>query len=187
MPIKTDSQLIGDYLKGDGGSLEILISLHLGSVYRFVYRYAITREDADDITQEVFVKVWRNLKKFKQNKNFRAWLFTIAKNTAIDWRKKKAATPFSVFAREDGENIFTDSLPDAAIAADILFDKKESAEKINLVLSQLSPKNKRVLSLYSKDQLNFREISEKIGEPLNTVKSRYRRGLDLVKKLMARA
>jgi len=185
MQEKTDQQLITDYLKGDAESLEILIGRHLNSVYRFASRYAASREDADDITQEIFVKVWRNLKKFKQDKNFRAWLFTIAKNNALDWQKKKKAVPFSAFETEDGENIFIDNLRGDCASADELFEQKKSAEKINSALERLSPKYKAVISLYSKNQLNFREISEKLGEPIDTVKSRYRRGLVLMRRLLA--
>jgi RNA polymerase sigma-70 factor (ECF subfamily) len=186
MQEKTDQQLIADYLKGDAESLEILIGRHLNSVYRFASRYAASREDTDDITQEIFVKVWRNLKKFKQDKNFRAWLFTIAKNSALDWQKKKRTVPFSAFETEDGENIFVDNLPGTDPSADRLLEQKESAEKVNSALNSLSPKYKIVISLYSKERLNFREISEKLGEPINTIKSRYRRGLALMRKLLAK-
>mgnify|MGYP001592956065 CR=1 FL=1 len=170
---------------GDDKLFEALVARHLGSVYRYAYRYAVTGDDAEDITQEVFIKVWRNIKKFKQDKNFRVWLFTIAKNTAIDWKKKKEAVLFSIFEREDGENTFVDNLLDVSASADKLFEQKESAEKINSAIDSLSSKYKTVVSLYSKEQLNFREISEKLGESVNTIKSRCRRGLILMKKLLA--
>ena len=85
----SDEQLINNYLKGDEKSLEILIHRYLKPIYNFVYRYVNNKQEAEDVTQEVFVKTWRNLKKFKRNKSFKTWIFSIAKNTAIDSFKKK--------------------------------------------------------------------------------------------------
>ncbi len=91
----SDQKLIANYLAGDEKSLEILINRYLRPIYSFVYRHVGNGEVAEDITQEVFVKVWRNLKKFDQNKSFKTWIFTIAKNTSFDFFKKKKAIPFS--------------------------------------------------------------------------------------------
>ncbi|MBI4159946.1 sigma-70 family RNA polymerase sigma factor [Candidatus Wolfebacteria bacterium] len=70
-------------------SLELLIRRYLKPIYGFTYRYVGAGQDTEDVTQETFVKVWRNLKKFDQNKSFKTWIFSIAKNTAIDFLKKK--------------------------------------------------------------------------------------------------
>lgn len=87
MPIENqdDNQLIAEYLQGREQALEILINKYLGQIYGFVYRLVGKPEEAEDITQEVFVKVWRSLKKFDKEKSFKPWLFKIAKNTAMDF------------------------------------------------------------------------------------------------------
>ena len=92
---RSDEQLVWDYLKSDEKSLELLIRRYLKPIYSFVYRYVGKAHDADDVTQDVFVKVWRNLKKFDREKSFKTWIFAIAKNTAFDHLKKKKAIPFS--------------------------------------------------------------------------------------------
>src|SRR3989338_146778 len=94
---RSDQQLIADYLTGDEKSLKILYGRYLKPIYSFVYRYVGGGQDVEDVTQDAFVKVWRNLKKFDQNKSFKTWIFSIAKNTAIDFLKKKKAIPFSEF------------------------------------------------------------------------------------------
>jgi len=74
-------------------------------IYNFSRRYAGDPDNASDITQEAFVKVWKNLKKFNISKNFRVWLFAIAKNTALDWIKKKKTLPLSLLnENEEVEN-----------------------------------------------------------------------------------
>ena len=77
MSMDSDQKLIADYLGGDEKALEILIYRYLKPIYSFVYRYVGNEQEAEDITQEIFVKAWRNLKKFNQNKSFKTWIFTI--------------------------------------------------------------------------------------------------------------
>jgi len=84
-----DEQLIANYLKGDEELLEVLVRRYFKLIYNFVYQYTGSLEDSEDITQEVFVKVWRNFRKFNQKKSFKTWIFSIAKNTAIDFLRKK--------------------------------------------------------------------------------------------------
>ena len=84
-----DKKLIQQYLKGDEKSLEILVVKYLKLIYSFVYKNVGNPAEAEDITQEVFIKVWKNMKKFDQNKSFRPWIFQIAKNTSIDFLRKK--------------------------------------------------------------------------------------------------
>ena len=90
-----DKILIQQYLKGDEKSLEILIARYLKPIYSFVYKNVGNPSEAEDITQEVFIKIWKNIKKFDQNKNFKPWIFQIAKNTSIDFLRKKKSIPFS--------------------------------------------------------------------------------------------
>lgn len=181
---RSDEQLVADYLGGEEKSLEILFSRYLKPVYGFVCRYAGGQE-AEDITQEVFVKAWRNLKKFDREKKFKTWIFAIAKNTAIDFLRKKKTIPFSEFENEDGENAFADNLADASPAALEVLGKNSMVQAINLIIKSLSPQHRLVLSLYYGNNLNFREISEKLGEPLHTVKSRHRRALIKLKEFFA--
>ena len=90
-----DKKLIQQYLKGDSKSLDFLIAKYLKMIYSFVYKNVGSQSDAEDITQEVFVKVWKNLKKFDQKKSFKPWIFQIAKNTSIDFLRKRKTIPFS--------------------------------------------------------------------------------------------
>ncbi len=181
---KTDEQLIFSYLDSDEKSLELLIREYLKPIYSFAYRYIGNAQDAEDITQEVFVKVWRNLKKFDQSKIFKTWIFSIAKNTAIDFLKKKRVIPFSEFETEDGENMLTDTLADPSPLPQELLERADMAQLLNSAMEKLSPKYRMVLFLRYNDHFNFREIAEALGEPLHTIASRHRRALVMLKKLL---
>lgn len=76
----SDEQLISDFLKGDYASLEILINRYLKSVYNFIFHLINNQQQAEDLTQETFIKVWKNLKKFNLNKNFKAWVYTLGRH-----------------------------------------------------------------------------------------------------------
>jgi RNA polymerase sigma-70 factor, ECF subfamily len=181
---RSDKQLIRHYLKGNEESLGLLIQRYLKLIYSFTYRYTGNAQDSEDATQETFVKVWRNLKKFDQNKKFKTWIFAIAKNTAIDFLKKKKAIPFSKVENEKGENIITETLADPSPLPYELLEKAGMAQVLTSAMEKLSPKYRMVLFLRYNDHFNFREIAESLEEPLNTVKSRHRRALVMLKKLL---
>lgn len=181
---RLDQQLVADYIAGDEKSLEILIKRYLKPIYSFAYRYVGNSQDAEDVIQKVFIKVWRNLKKFDHDKSFKTWIFSITKNTSIDWLKKKKAMPFSNFENEEGENVFVETLADPAPLPDELFERMGVAQMLASAIGKLSSKYSMVLFLRYNDHFNFREIAETLDEPLNTIKSRHRRGIALLKKLL---
>ncbi len=189
---KRDKNLISQYLKGEEKALEILIQRYLKQVYGFAYRYAGNSQEAEDITQEVFVKVWRNLKKFDKQKSFKTWIFSIAKNTAIDFLKKsrsalggKKTIQFADFDNENGENTLAEKFADSSPLPNEVSELKDLTRVFAKAVNKLLPKYRKVLFLRHSDDLTFREIAEQTGEPLNTVKSRHRRGLVMLKKLLA--
>lgn len=180
----SDEQLILSYLNGEKESLELLVKWYLKPIYSFVYRYVGNAQDAEDITQEVFIKIWRNLKKFDQQKSFKTWIFAIAKNASIDWLKKKKTVPFSSFENREGKNALVESLVDPAPLPNEILERAGVVEILNLAIERLSPQYRMVLFLRYNDHFTFREISESLEEPLNTVKSRHRRALILLRKYL---
>lgn len=180
----SDERLISAYLKGEEKSLEVLIERYLKPIYSFAYRYVGSAHDAEDITQDTFVKVWRHLKKFNQEKKFKTWVFSIAKNTCIDFFKKKKSIPFSRFEKENGENALLETLADPSPLPDELLERKGIGETLSKAIEVLSPKYRSVLFLRYNDHFTFREISEIFKEPIHTIKSRHRRALILLKKII---
>jgi len=156
----------------------------------------VGRQDAEDVTQEVFVKVWRNLKKFDQQKSFKTWIFSIAKNASLDYLKKKKAIPFSEFSARGGsafggenvagENMLAETLADPAPLPQELLERAGIAQVLNKTMEKLSPKYRMVLFLRYNDHFTFREIAETLGESINTVKSRNRRALIKIRKLLSK-
>ncbi len=182
---KSDVDIIKAYLDGDADSLRFLVSLYLKKIYNFVFQYVLNAADAEDITQDVFIKVCRNLEKFDLKKNFKTWIFSIAKNTAIDFMKKKKSIPFSTFENERDENLFEEGLADREPFPDELLRRKDIEKQVNKAVEGLPAPYRVVLFLYYYDGFNLREIAEILGESEDTVKSRHRRALIMLKKSLA--
>jgi len=187
MEEKNDQILIDDYFKGNEKSLEMLIKKYLKQVYNFAYSYFGEKNIASDVTQEIFVKMWKNLRKFNRKKDFKVWLFTIAKNTIFDFLGKKKQIPFSNFEFEDyDENQINliDNLEENELLPEKIFEKIETKEKINSAIKKLTPIYREVILFYYYHNFSLKEISEILNEPVNTVKSRHLRALQKLKVLL---
>jgi RNA polymerase sigma-70 factor (ECF subfamily) len=187
MAQKDDNKIVGDYLAGDLDSFDMLVKHYLKPVYNFVFRLSNNKNEANDIVQEVFVKVWKNLKKFNPDKNFKTWILTIARNTTIDWLRKKRNIVFSELNRldeEGGEKYFEETIADIEPLPDEIFMKKELDKEVEKVLSKLRPDFREIILLHYTEELTFEQISEIVGKPLNTVKSQHRRALNTLRKFI---
>ena len=94
---KSDKYLVLDYLNGDETALNIIIKRHLKLVYNFAYRLTGNAQNSEDISQETFIKIWKNIKRCDPKQEFKTWLLAIAKNTSIDWLRKRKDFVFSDF------------------------------------------------------------------------------------------
>ena len=184
MSDRSDLDLIEGYLKGAKTDLEILISRYLKPIYRFVFRFTGNSDDTEDITQDVFVKMWRNIKKFDRSKNFKTWIFSIAHNTAVDFVRKKKSIPFSEFDDEEGGNAITDTLADDTSLPDELFRTKDLSESLSYAIDKLPPKQRTVMLLRYSDDFTFKEIAQSLNESIDTVKTRHFRGVARLKDLL---
>ncbi len=179
---KTDDELIAEYRNGDETAFRTLIERYLNQIQRFSFRMSNKNDTASDITQETFVKVWKNLHKYEKENTFKSWIFTIARNTAIDYLRKKKALNFSDFDNEDGKNFITETIADQDTIPEFLIEKAENKKILDDALETINPLEKEVLLLHYQEEMTFENIGKMVGEPLNTVKSRHRRALAKLRK-----
>lgn len=179
-----DAELIALHFAGDEGAFDALVRRHLDAVYAFTMRFLGDARDAEDVAQEAFLRAWKHLKKFDGARNFRTWLFAIAKNAALDLLRKKKTLPFSGFDDEDGGNAVVDGLADPAPLAPELLDRAGIAATLASAMDRLPAAQRMVLWLHYNDHLTFREIGEALEAPLHTVKSRHYRGLIALKAIL---
>lgn len=177
-----DENNVALYLSGDEAGLHALIHTYTKTIYGYIRHMVATKSDAEDLTQETFIKVWKHIKKYKQGQGFKTWLFTIAHNTTIDHLRKRKSYVFSDFEKEDGNNTVTENIKDTEPLPDELFDQVKNAKQMKHLLEDVSPMYKEVLLLHYQDELTFDEIGTVLGKPLNTVKSHHRRALIELRK-----
>lgn len=182
---RDDNQLISAYLEGDDKALTVLVDKYLADVYSFALRLTNEPQAAEDITQESFIKAWKNVRRFLPGNNFQAWLFSIVRNTAIDYLRSKKEIAFSAFENAQGENILTAVLSDEGPLAEELLARAEDARYLGGLLEQINPDYRAVLDLRYSSNLTFEEIGEILKRPLHTVKSQHRRALVALRRLLA--
>ncbi len=177
--MEEDYELINKYLKGEQDALKMLIDKYTSSIYNFTIRF-VGIDNAPDVTQEVFIKVWKNLKNFDNDKaQFKTWLFVIARNTITDFLRKKKMVLFSSLDKEE-EN-FAESIEDDALLPDEILNNIQDKKELYKLVSELPNNYKLVLTLYYQEDMTFKEIGEVLGKPINTVKSYHHRALCILK------
>lgn len=181
---KNDEELIAAHIKGDETALSLFVARYFKPIYHFAYRLSGNIQDAEDITQETFVKVWRHAHKYHQGEQVKTWLFTIAHNSAIDLLRKRKRLVFSDLATDETEGLFEETLVDTEPLPDAIFAKAEEKEFIENLLLKLSPLHQEVLHLYYTEELTFDEIGKVLEKSINTVKSQHRRALLALRKLI---
>lgn len=180
---ETDEQLVRAYRDGDEGAFTVLVDRYMKHLYHFVLQFVNDPAVAEDIVQETFVKAWKHLSRFEDNKSFKTWIFAIAKNTTYDALKKKKTLPFSLFIDEEGRNTLENTADQSPKVEDML-DLKATAQELTRVLSTLAPLYRSLLVLHYQEYFSLHEIAEILGEPYNTIKSRHQRALQALKKAL---
>ena len=154
--------------KAKAGSLwafEQILFCYEKAIFNYLYHLTSHKQIAEDLTQETFIKLYKNLEKIQPEQNFKAWVYKIATNSAKDfWRKQKAQKELFVEFPEDFETI----LPKDAYYE---LELNESSKEIETALLGLKPEYKTVLLLYYQKELSYAEIAENLNIPINTVKT----------------
>ncbi|HEY1239728.1 MAG TPA: sigma-70 family RNA polymerase sigma factor [Bryobacteraceae bacterium] len=168
--------LVSQCLSGDEAAWEHLVRLHTRHVYALCYRFTNSSAEAQDLTQEVFVRVFRTLKSFRSAEgSFATWLARVTRNLLIDHyrRTKQERVTDSIEDQlptlEQG-GAAADRRPDQALAG------REASEILQAALQKLSPDLREAVILRDLQEMEYREIAQALGIPEGTVKSRINRG-----------
>ncbi len=180
----TDEKLARECKILDEYAFQEIAKRYIRPIFNFVRRYAHSDDIAEDITQDTFFKVWKNIKQYKQGMKFRPWLYTVARNTALDYIKKKRASLFSELDDNENDLSFADTLRDQEPDQAEIFDAIQTKEMLAKIVDQLHPDHQIVISLHYQEELSFDEIAKIMNRPMNTVKSWHRRALIHMRKLL---
>lgn len=163
-------------------SYELLVQRHMHRVYSVVYRVVCNKEEAEDITQEVFIKVFNGIKKFELQSSFSSWLYRIATNAALDHldkikRQQKNAVTLPGY-KDDEQEEESDSLsrhPTQEAGPEDSSIQRELRECISRVLKQLDRQQASLLIMRDFEDLSYDEIARTLQVGLGAVKMRIHR------------
>ena len=172
MPL-TDSFLVERCRDNDDAAFSEVVARYKTKIYNYVYRMTGSSEDAEDLTQEVFIRMYTSIDSFRGQSSLNTWLFRIAGNLCIDrFRRTKNRTPAYSLDEPVGEADQAQEVPDHTYEPHRLLENVELAEHIQQALSKLPEKLRATLLLHDVEGLPYEEIAQVIGCPLGTVKSR---------------
>lgn len=179
----TDEDLIERFQDGDLYAFDLIVKRYKNQLMNFVYRFLGNAEEAEDLVQETFLRVYRNRRAYQKVAKFSTWIYTIAGNLAkTELRKRKRRKFFSI--SDLGYNEKDYDISDEAYNPEKDVDGRMKEEIIHREINLLSPKFRQVILLRDVQQLSYEEISQIVKIPLGTVKSRVNRGrLKLQEKL----
>ena len=167
-----ETELISRCQKGDQEALKEIFDQYHQKVYRVAYGVVREREEALDIVQEVFIKLYRSIRNFKGKSKFYSYLYRMAMNTAIDHTRKMKKSP-AISLNEDGSFEPSDGVekrPDS-----LLLDK-ELEERVKQALEKLPVDQKAAFIFREVEGLSYGEIAEAMGCSIGTVMSRLHYG-----------
>jgi RNA polymerase sigma-70 factor (ECF subfamily) len=162
--------IVRECLEGRQGAWETLMNTYAKRVFNMAYQFSGSRQEAEDMTQEIFFKLYGSLAKFDFEKNFTAWLLTLAKNHLIDeYRRTK-------WERTQRDDFDERVLPQASIPGpEESLARKETRALIWEGLNRLSSEMRMAVILRDLQGRSYEEMAEILGLPLGTVKSRVNR------------
>jgi RNA polymerase sigma-70 factor (ECF subfamily) len=160
-----DEQCVERFMNGDMRAFDEIYSFFSVKLYKFVDSIIKSEQDAQDLVQEVFVKVWENRHRLKKKSSFNSYLFTVAYNSTISFLRKKVKEPQYVD--------FINSIQEEEVELNFSDDSNENEvrEKINLLIEQMPKKQREVFKLKYFQQMSYVEIAKNMGISVNTVEN----------------
>lgn len=174
MEAKEDYELIQCCLKGEQEAFSELVVRYKNLVYSVILRMVNDHEEANDLAQEVFIKVYKNLDKYIPEYKFSTWIMRITTNLVIDYRRKKKQETVSI---DDMDyELPSNDTPEST------YLRKEQQRFVNSAIKSLPDMYRIPIVLYHQQGLSYQEIGDIIGEPLSKVKNRIFRGRKMLKE-----
>ena len=175
-----DIEIISQVLKGDQNAYAALVEKYKNYVFTLVLRFTKSREDAEELSQDIFIKAYRYLADFKGQSKFSTWLYTIVNTTCISFLRKKKLEMRSL----DDEGVFeTADMQRSGFEANAV-EQKSKVNMVNKAIALLNPDDAEIITLFYKNEQSLDEIATILGIESNTAKVRLHRARTRLKEKM---
>jgi RNA polymerase sigma-70 factor (ECF subfamily) len=180
-----DMALVQRSKQGDLTAFEMLFARYQKRTYNLIYRMVGNEQDAVDLTQEVFVRVYNSINTVKSDSSFAAWIRTVAVNISRDFFRKRGRTIKADSIDEklniNGDEIDRD-IADWSYNPESMLEKKDLQDAVSKAISSLSQQHREVVILHHIEGLDVNEIARDLDIPVGTVKSRLARAREELKR-----
>ncbi len=186
MEFADEQVLVGKASRGDGDAFEALVSRYEKNVYSLAYRLVSDREDAMDVVQDVFLKAYQALPKFRGESRFSTWIHRVCINASLDCLRKKQKFP--AYSLDEPlslkESSVTREVEDESGDVEAEVETRDLGETVYSVLKDLETDHRVIIILCDVQGYSYQEISDMLGLSIGTVKSRLHRARNAVRKLL---
>jgi RNA polymerase sigma-70 factor (ECF subfamily) len=178
MPADSDTAsaleaLIQRCLRGDQVAWEQIVKQHWRKVFNIAYKFVGKHDEAEDLTQEIFLKIFRSLDTFDRRANFQTWLISVSRNLCID-HYRSVRKERETIDRQVDANELTPAAPDAGPIAAL--EQRDRVTLLRQALAKLPESLRTAVVLRDLQELSYQEIADRLNLPEGTVKSRINRG-----------
>jgi len=181
-PQEIDS-LIERCLKGDQTAWETIVRLYWRKVFNIAYKFVGRHDEAEDLTQDVFLKLFKSIKTFDRRANFSTWLISVSRNLCIDHYRSVRREHDAVTHDIDVVTLAQPSTIDSPLAT---LERRDRVALLRAALDKLAPSLRLAVMLRDIQELSYQEIAGRLGVPEGTVKSRINRGRTELARQIAR-
>ena len=178
----SDSEIISLVLKGDHNAYALLVERYKSYVFTLTLRFIKSREDAEEVSQDIFVKAYRSLADFKGTAKFSTWLYTIVNTTCITFLRKKR---LDIKSLDDEKTFEVADNQDSGFRANQV-EQKSRLNMVNRAIALLSPDDAEIITLFYKNEQSLEEIGQILRLEVNTAKVRLHRARARLKEKMER-
>ncbi len=180
-----DLKIIKKCKRGEEAAFEVLLNRYRNAIYNLCFRMVRNSEDARDLAQEIFIKVFSLLDRYDERYAFSSWLFRIGTNHCIDHLRRNRLRFLSLDGSQDAEGEeFQLQLPASDPEPDTVLERKEALERLEEVIDELPPHYRVITLLRHDQQLAYEEIAQILELPLGTVKARIHRARNMIQSML---
>lgn len=185
LAVHDGAELVRRCRAGDGAAWEEIVTTYSRRIYNLAYRFTSRADAAEDLTQDVFVRVYRSLAQYDPKQgDLQNWLMRLARNLIIDDYRRRQRAPQDDYAEDLEEHTY--HLPSAAGSVQSDLERRELGTQVQAAINKLPPDLRTCVILRDLEELSYQEIVDVLKIPEGTVKSRINRGRIELAKILRR-
>ena len=174
-PTQVTDEIIERCLNGDQAAWEAIVRMYRRKVFNVAYKFVGRHDQAEDLTQDVFLKLYKSLDTFDRRANFQTWLISVSRNLCID-HYRAVRKERETINRDVDPSDFAPASPDTRV--DTQLEQRDRVKLLRKALDKLAPTLRTAVMLRDIQELTYQEIADQLHLPEGTVKSRINRGRD---------